>query len=186
MEPVRVISTLGLEPRLVERIEAVDRRVAFRVLRRAERRAYRGGRPVWAGYNEPPEPWEPNITALHDPANLKWKDLSEPGIPLPTPWDKEEYEKHSRATQEKRHQLRAAGAPEEELEHLFREQQAFDTKFLAGMKFAGKVGAFEGARYEAKGLYRPAADCIMFTRDEVGFCPVCRRALERVIDQYSR
>jgi hypothetical protein len=54
------------------------------------------------------------------------------------------------------------------------------------MKYSGKVGAFEGARYEVKGLYRPAADCIMFTRDEVGFCPVCRRALDRVIDQHTR
>lgn len=30
------------------------------------------------------------------------------------------------------------------------------------------------------------ADCIMFTRDEVGFCRVCRRAIERIIDLYAR
>jgi IgA peptidase M64 len=54
------------------------------------------------------------------------------------------------------------------------------------MKFSGKVGAFEGAAYEPKGLYRPATDCIMFTRDEVGFCPVCRRAISRIVDMYSR
>ncbi len=48
------------------------------------------------------------------------------------------------------------------------------------------MGAFEGAIYEAKGYYRPRADCIMFTRNDVGFCPVCRRALEQVIDQYAR
>lgn len=142
--------------------------------------AYETGQP------QLPEPWEANVTALHDPDRLKWKDLVEAGTPLPTPWEKEEFEKHSRAAQEERRKLRAAGAPEEELEKLFREQQLFDTKLLGGMKFSGKVGAFEGARYEAKGLYRPAADCIMFTRDKVGFCPVCRRALERVIDQYSR
>src|SRR5215210_8503328 len=35
------------------------------------------------------EPWEPNATALLDPANLKWKDLVEPGTPVPTPWNKE-------------------------------------------------------------------------------------------------
>jgi hypothetical protein len=51
---------------------------------------------------------------------------------------------------------------------------------------AGKVGAFEGAMYEASGYYRPQADCIMFTRDEVGFCAVCRRAIAQVIDLYSR
>jgi hypothetical protein len=39
--------------------------------------------------------------------------------------------------------------------------------------------------YEALGYYRPRADCIMFTRNEVGFCPVCRRAIERVIDLYA-
>jgi hypothetical protein len=59
------------------------------------------------------------------------------------------------------------------------------TARLGGEKFAGKIGAFEGASYQAQGLYRPAADCIMFTRDEVGFCHVCSRAIERVIDLYS-
>ena len=61
-----------------------------------------------------------------------------------------------------------------------------DTKLLSSMKWSGKVGAFEGAAYEAKGLYRPAADCIMFTRDDAGFCPVCRRAIERIVDLYAR
>jgi hypothetical protein len=57
---------------------------------------------------------------------------------------------------------------------------------LGAEPHAGRVGAFEGALYSARGLYRPSADCIMFTRDEVGFCPVCRRAIERVIDLYAR
>jgi hypothetical protein len=26
----------------------------------------------------------------------------------------------------------------------------------------------------------------MFTRDSVGFCPVCRRAITRMIEQYAR
>ena len=30
-----------------------------------------------------PEPWEPNVTALKDPSRLKWRDLVEPGTPLP-------------------------------------------------------------------------------------------------------
>ena len=33
--------------------------------------------------------------------------------------------------------------------------------------------------YEARGYYRPQADCVMFTRNEVPFCAVCRRALEQ-------
>ena len=51
--------------------------------------------------------------------------------------------------------------------------------------FAYGVGAFEGAIYEARGYYRPEVDCIMFSRDDVPFCAVCRRAIERVIDFYA-
>ncbi len=138
------------------------------------------------GRAEKPEPWEPNLTALHDPANLKWRDLVEPGTPIPSPWNKEEFEKQSRAVQERRRQMRAAGAPEEQMEKLFSEEQAAETKLLASSPYAGKVGAFEGAGYEVKGLYRPRTDCIMFSRDNVGFCPVCRRAIERMIDLYSQ
>ena len=68
------------------------------------------------------------------------------------------------------------------MDRLFKAQQDRETAFLSSMPYSGKVGAFEGASYEAKGLYRPQADCIMFTRDAVGFCRVCRRAIERVID----
>jgi hypothetical protein len=138
------------------------------------------------GQAEKPEPWEPNLTALHDPANLKWKDLVEAGTPIPTPWNKEEFEKQSLAVQERRRKLRASGASEDEMERLFSDQQAAETKLLAASPFAGKVGAFEGAGYETKGLYRPRTDCIMFARDAVGFCPVCRRAIERVMDLYTR
>jgi hypothetical protein len=134
------------------------------------------------GAGEHPEPWEPNLTALHDPARLKWRDLVETGTPLPTPWDKETFEQKSRDFQKRRAEIRARNAPEAEMDKLFLEEQEWETKFLGSQKFAGRVGAFEGAGYEAKGLYRPEADCIMFTRDAVGFCRVCRRAIERVID----
>jgi hypothetical protein len=135
---------------------------------------------------ERPEPWEPNVTALHDPARLKWGDLVAAGTPLPTPWDKEAFEKESRAFQAERRKRIAAGAAPAEIDELFRKERAVETKLLSSMSWSGRVGAFEGAAYEAKGLYRPAADCIMFTRDEVGFCPVCRRAIERVIDRETR
>ncbi len=131
-----------------------------------------------------PEPWEPNVTALPDPATLKWKDLVTPGTPLPTPWDKAQFEKHTAGIQQRRREIRARNAPEAEMDQLFREQRDWDTKFLS--KYAGTVGAFEGAAYEARGLYRPQADCIMFSRDRVGFCAVCRRAITRIIDLYSK
>jgi hypothetical protein len=72
------------------------------------------------------------------------------------------------------------------MDELFRREEEWETRFLGSQKYAGKVGAFEGAGYEAKGLFRPESDCIMFTRDQVGFCRVCSRAIERIIDQYSR
>ena len=84
------------------------------------------------------EPWEPNITALHDPSALKWRDLVEPGTPVPTP-----------------------------------------------MSHAGKVGAFEGAGYESRGLYRPEVACIMGSRKVVRFCRVCQRAINRIIDLHT-
>ncbi|HSD72303.1 MAG TPA: M64 family metallopeptidase [Thermoanaerobaculia bacterium] len=131
------------------------------------------------------EPWEPNATALLDPANLKWKELVSPGTPIPTPWKKDAFEALSREIQKRRRQIRAENRPEEEMDSLFREQKAKETKMLAAEPYAGKVGAFEGAMYEAKGYYRPQADCIMFSRNDVGFCAVCRRAIERVIALYS-
>ncbi len=39
----------------------------------------------------------------------------------------------------------------------------------------GVVGLFEGARYQASGMYRPWRNCLMRTL-EVGFCPVCAQA----------
>jgi IgA Peptidase M64/Peptidase M64 N-terminus len=134
------------------------------------------------GGTEHPEPWEPNVTA--DGAHPKW--AVDKDVPLPTPWDKEEFEKHSREVQKERRRLREINAPESQMDALFTAERAWDTKFLGSQKYAGKVGAFEGAAYEPRGLYRPEVDCIMFTRDEVGFCRVCRKAIERIIDEYSR
>jgi hypothetical protein len=56
---------------------------------------------------------------------------------------------------------------------------------FASEKYAGQVGAFEGAMYEAKGYFRPQIDCVMFSRNDVPFCAVCRRAIERIIDLYA-
>jgi hypothetical protein len=50
---------------------------------------------------------------------------------------------------------------------------------------AAVVGAFEGAGYKAKGLYRPYRDCKMFHKGLVPFCPVCARAFDLVIGLYA-
>lgn len=132
------------------------------------------------------EPWEPNITALLDPKKLKWADLVTAGTPLPTPWPKEDFEKHSMDIQARRREIRKRNAPESEMDALFKEQQTFEEKALKSGPYGSAVGAFEGANYEGRGLYRPQADCIMFTRDRVGFCAVCRRAIGRIIDLYAK
>jgi hypothetical protein len=132
------------------------------------------------------EPWEPNVTALLDPATLKWKDLVAAGTPLPTPWPKVEFEEYTRQIQAKRRQIRTDNRPEAEMNALFREEMARDNALLNQGPHAHAVGAFEGANYEARGFFRPEADCIMFTRDEVPFCAVCRRAIEAILDLYSK
>jgi hypothetical protein len=132
-----------------------------------------------------PEPWERNVTALKEPSALKWKALVSPGTPLPTPWDKEAYETHARQVQQQRREIRAQRRPESEMDALFTSQREWEEKFLGSQKYAGKVGAFEGAMYEARGYYRPQVDCVMFTRDRVPFCAVCQQALTEVIDLYT-
>ncbi|HSJ16334.1 MAG TPA: M64 family metallopeptidase [Longimicrobiales bacterium] len=132
-----------------------------------------------------PEPWERNTTALHDPARLKWRDLVTPGTPLPTPWEKAEYERHGQQIRERRQALVARNAPQAEFDRLFAEQQAWETAFFQRQKYHGHIGAFEGAGYEVEGLYRPEIDCVMFSRNPVGFCEVCRRALLEVIQLYT-
>ncbi|MFQ5511684.1 MAG: M64 family metallopeptidase [Candidatus Krumholzibacteriia bacterium] len=87
------------------------------------------------------EPTPPNITALLDPASLKWSRFVEPGTPIPTREDDERY--------------------------------------------SGKIGAFEGAGYAAKGLYRPARDCKMFSKGNKEFCAVCEASVVDMIKFYA-
>ena len=67
-----------------------------------------------------------------------------------------------------------------------REVQGVDQADARGPSTSARVGAFEGAMYEAKGLYRPEVDCIMFTRNPTSFCAVCEHAVGRAIDRLVR
>ncbi len=49
-------------------------------------------------------------------------------------------------------------------------------------KYKNTVGVFEGGGYVAKGVYRPMEDCSMKTATVNNFCPVCKRAIQRMID----
>jgi len=130
------------------------------------------------------EPYEPNVTALLDPDNLKWRNLVAPDTPLPTFWPKETYETHSLAYQKKRAQMRAEDVPESEMNALFRDTRDYVNDLFSKSEYRDAVGAFEGANYEAQGYYRSEQNCIMFTRID-DFCTVCAEAIGKVIDEYT-
>lgn len=48
-----------------------------------------------------------------------------------------------------------------------------------------QVGVYEGGGYSSKGVYRPATECRMKINQAPAFCPVCQRALERLIRFYT-
>ncbi len=141
---------------------------------------------VATDYSAVIEPWEKNVTANASLETIKWRALLSPGTPLPTPWKKAEFEAFQKDIQARRRKIRAERRPESEMDALFREERAHETELLGKDQHSGTVGAFEGASYQATGMYRPQEDCIMFTRDEVGFCAVCRAAIEQVIELYSK
>jgi hypothetical protein len=145
------------------------------------------------------EPTEPNITALLDPDNLKWKDHVSVGVSIPTPWEKEAFDEMDLAYQKIRTEIndemaemkRRKAPPdeitkrEEESEKLSRDHAEKVDAYLMQSRFSGKVGAFEGAGYSAQGLYRPMLDCLMFTKGDKPFCKVCEMAVIRIIRFYS-
>ena len=137
---------------------------------------------AYQGDAERLEPWEPNVTA--NPQHPKWPTT--PGVPLPTPWDEQAFVQYEKGIQARRRQIRSERRPEAEMDALFNEEKAEDTRHLLGEKYARSVGAFEGANYQAKGYYRSQTDCKMFTRDDVPFCAACRAAIDRIIDLYTR
>lgn len=150
-------------------------------------------------YPEGIEPVEPNITRLYDKNNLKWKNHITPGIEIPTPWEKEEYDRTDYAWQTIRKQMNSNIAKmkrENEREAIIKAaQDEYDAKdkarseevdkYLKSSKFIGKVGAFEGAGYNAKGMYRSMLDCIMFTKGAKPFCKVCEEHIAKVIMHYA-
>ncbi|UCE39762.1 MAG: peptidase M64 [Candidatus Aminicenantes bacterium] len=145
------------------------------------------------------EPTEPNITALLDPDNLKWKAYVSEGISIPTPWEKEDFDKMDLAYQkirteinDKIAQMKRNNAPQDEIAKTERESEKLSRDhankvdaYLAKSRYNGKVGAFEGAGYSAQGLYRPMLDCLMFTKGDKPFCKVCEMAVIRIIRFYS-
>ena len=145
------------------------------------------------------EPVEPNITRLLDKNNLKWKNLITPGIEIPTPWEKKDYDKMDYAWQKERRgmnnhiaELKRDRAPQKEIDAAQDEYNKKDKahsnevdKYLKSSRYWGMVGAFEGAGYSAKGMYRPMLDCIMFSKGAKPFCKVCEGSIRNVIKRYT-
>jgi hypothetical protein len=148
-------------------------------------------------YPQGVEPIEPNITALLDPDNLKWKDLIADGTALPTPWEKAEFDAMDQQYQAQRADVNRqiadasrSGGNVEEVESLKRLEESLSrshaeriSAYLAQCRMVGKVGAFEGAGYSAQGLYRPMLNCIMFSKEMRPFCKVCERAVAARIQE---
>jgi hypothetical protein len=147
------------------------------------------------------EPLEANITALLDPANVKWKDLLSPGIGVPTEYGKDKAEAlqaERRASREARtndiEKAKKRGAPEKEIKRIEEKYKAADAALAARAEAVrkeyaaldDKVGVFEGAGYASKGLYRSQVYCIMIFNPKNEFCRICQKAIGRMIDFYSR
>jgi hypothetical protein len=131
------------------------------------------------------EPWEPNVTALKDPNLLKWRQHVAVGTALPTAWPKATYEAASRDYQKIRAQLRKDNRPESEMSALFKKDLTESTLMFSKDANFQRIGAFEGANYEAKGYYRSQMQCLMFDRSEK-FCHVCQDGIRSVIDLYTK
>jgi hypothetical protein len=150
-------------------------------------------------YPKGTEPAEPNITAMLDPAKLKWQSLVTSGTSLPTPWEKDDFDTLDGAYQKKREELnkrlaklKRGGAPKAEIEAAEAESEQLSAEngknvdaWMKKSRFGGQVGAFLGAGYSSKGLYRPMLECIMFLRGIRPFCKVCDAAIVRMIDYYG-
>jgi hypothetical protein len=125
------------------------------------------------------EPWEPNITRAATLSKLKWKNLVTSGVQIPTPWAKTEYD----SIETLRGKLnRLASDYYVKRESLLKRSQ----EILKDTAYAGKVGAFEGAGYLSKDMFRPSVDCKMFALNPVDYDPVCAAAIERMIEMYIK
>ena len=110
------------------------------------------------------EPWEKNITTLVDFHN-KWENLIEPGTQVPTPMPDGGSEKRKGKSEKSSKVKREKGKGKKSKK--------------------SEVGAYEGAGYSLKGVYRPYPDCRMRSNQHKDFCPACQKALRDLINFYT-
>jgi hypothetical protein len=147
------------------------------------------------------EPLEANITALLDPNNVKWKNLLSPGVPVPTPWGKDEVEALQSRRQENQKKmqdeiaaLKKENPEDEKIEQVrqsYREKNSLINQQISEIRdkyskmYEGKIGVFEGAGYSSKGLYRSEIGIGMFFTEGFRYGDVSRREIQRYIDFYT-
>ena len=143
------------------------------------------------------EPAEPNLTALLDKDNLKWKDLVSPGLSIPTEWGQRTFDSLGVARDSlagaraaKLAEMKKAG---EDAESVKRATEEYDGRikkanddllgFMEHHPLRGKVGAFEGGGYVPKGIYRSTVNSLMlqFNVSDRDFFGVNQSAIERMI-----
>ena len=120
---------------------------------------YAYGDQVETSYPADTEPWEPNITTMHD-FGAKWQDMLPSGTPIPTPLD------------------------DLDKQDVRRIWSSFTPEQKAQLNL--KLGVYEGAGYQTKGVYRPVQECRMRINECEEFCPVCARAIIRMIEYYTK
>lgn len=147
------------------------------------------------------EPTEANLTALLDPAKLKWRDLVTPGVSIPTEWGQAGFDSLgslrdtlSAQRSAMRGKARPGGASEEGMKAAIAlvDSQLAQTnrrlsRFFLDHPMRGKVGAFEGGGYVPKGFYRPTVNSLMnaFNNEERTYYPVNERAILSVIRYFT-
>ena len=145
------------------------------------------------------EPLEPNISALRNPSDLKWREYLTAGIEIPTPWNKSSYDSmdykwqaerrtmNNKIAELKRNKaaIEVIEAAENEYAKKDKEHSKLVDTYLRENKYYGDVGAFEGAGYLSNGMYRPMLDCIMFSKGNKPFCKVCEVNIVKVIEMYG-
>ena len=127
------------------------------------------------------EPWETNVTPLLDSKNVKWAKYIDSGIAIPTPWDKDKFDKENVHYRKKIKLMTDEKASASEIAKVRDNHQTWLDAFFMKHRYAGKTGAFEGAGYASEGLYRPAVNCIMFSKGLAGFDAICKNTIERRI-----
>ncbi len=133
------------------------------------------------------EPWEPNVTALLDPAKLKWRTWSRPARRCRRRGRRRRSRSARARSRRERRKIRAEKRPESEMDALFRAPADDEDEARSAPSRTPARSAPSRApttRRRATTGRRSTASCSPATA--VPFCAVCQRAIERVIDLYAK